>query len=50
MVNERLRFYASVDRQKTTAVEVNQALIGAFAADVEALYPGYQLDFRGVFR
>ena len=40
--------YASIDSQKTTAVEVNQALIGAFA-DVESLYPGYQLDFRGVF-
>ena len=40
--------YASVDREKTTPFEVNQALIGAFA-DVESLYPGYQLDFRGVF-
>ncbi len=40
--------YASVDRQKTTPFEVNQALMGAFA-DVESLYPGYQLDFRGVF-
>ena len=40
--------YASVDRQKTTPFEVNQALIGAFA-NVEALYPGYKLDFRGVF-
>ena len=40
--------YASVDRQKTTPFEVNQALIGAFA-NVESLYPGYQLDFRGVF-
>ena len=40
--------YASVDRQKTTPVEVNQALMAAFA-NVEALYPGYKLDFRGVF-
>ena len=40
--------YASVDTKKTTAVKVNQALISAFA-DVETLYPGYQLDFRGVF-
>ena len=40
--------YASVDRAKTTPVKVNQALIGAFA-NVESLYPGYQLDFRGLF-
>ena len=40
--------YAAVDRQKTTPFEVNQALINTFA-DVESLYPGYQLDFRGVF-
>jgi len=40
--------YASVDSQKTTAVKVNQALIRAFT-DVEFLYPGYQLDFRGLF-
>ena len=40
--------YASVDSEKTTAVKVNQALISAFA-DVESLYPGYQLDFRGIF-
>ena len=40
--------YASVDTKKTTAVKVNQVLISAFA-DVETLYPGYQLDFRGVF-
>ena len=40
--------YASVDREKTTPFEVNQALMRAFA-DVESLYPGYQLDFRGVF-
>ena len=40
--------YASVDREKTTAFKVNQSLISAFA-DVESLYPGYQLDFRGVF-
>ncbi len=40
--------YASVDRAKTTPVRVNQALISTFA-NVESLYPGYQLDFRGVF-
>ena len=40
--------YASVNREKTTPFEVNQALMTAFA-DIESLYPGYQLDFRGVF-
>lgn len=40
--------YASVDRAKTTPFAANQALIGAFA-DVGSLYPGYQLDFRGLF-
>jgi len=40
--------YASVDREKTTAFKVSQSLISAFA-DIESLYPGYQLDFRGVF-
>ena len=40
--------YASVDSEKTTAFKVNQALIGAFA-NVESLYPGYKLDFRGLF-
>lgn len=40
--------YAAVDTKKNTAVKVNQALIRAFA-DVESLYPGYRLDFRGVF-
>ena len=40
--------YASVDTAKTNAVKVNQALISAFA-DVESLYPGYRLDFRGIF-
>ena len=39
---------ASVDTVKTTAFEVNQALISTFA-DVESLYPGYKLDFRGLF-
>ena len=39
---------ASVDRQKTTPFAVNQALISTFA-NVETLYPGYQLDFRGLF-
>ena len=40
--------YASVDRSKTTPFKANQALISKFA-DVESLYPGYQLDFRGLF-
>ena len=40
--------YASVDRARTTPVKVNQALMHAFS-DVESLYPGYQLDFRGIF-
>ena len=40
--------YASIDTAKTTPVKVNQALITAFA-DIESLYPGYRLDFRGVF-
>ncbi len=40
--------YASIDRARTSAVKVNQSLISAFA-DVESLYPGYQLDFRGLF-
>ena len=40
--------YAAVDTQKTTAFKVNQSLISAFA-DVESLYQGYQLDFRGLF-
>lgn len=40
--------YASVDTAKTNAVKINQALISAFA-DVESLYPGYRLDFRGIF-
>ncbi len=39
---------AVVDRTKTTPFKVNQALMSAFA-DVESLYPGYRLDFRGVF-
>ena len=39
---------ASVDPEKTTAVKANQALIAAFG-NIESLYPGYQLDFRGVF-
>ena len=40
--------YAAVDRTKTTPFNVNQELISAFA-NVESLYPGYRLDFRGVF-
>ena len=39
---------ASVDSDKTTAVEVNQALIEAFAG-IETMFPGYRLDFRGEF-
>ena len=39
---------ASVDRQKTTPFKVNQELISTFA-NVGTLYPGYQLDFRGLF-
>ena len=40
--------YASVDRAKTTPFDATQALISKFV-DVESLYPGYQLDFRGLF-
>ena len=40
--------YATVDRTKTTPFKANQALIRKFT-DVESLYPGYQLDFRGLF-
>ncbi len=40
--------YASIDKQKTTAVKVNQALISTFA-DIESLFPGYRLDFQGIF-
>ena len=40
--------YASVDRAKTTPFDATQTLISKFA-DVESLYPGYQLDFRGLF-
>ena len=43
-----LTVYASVDRTKTTPFAVNQALINTFA-NIESLYPGYRLDFRGVF-
>jgi multidrug efflux pump subunit AcrB len=39
---------ASVDRALANAVDVNEELIEAFA-DIEALYPGYRLDFRGSF-
>ena len=39
---------ASVDEQETTPFKVNQALTSTFA-NVETLYPGYQLDFRGLF-
>ena len=40
--------YASVDREKTTPFKATEALKETFA-NVESLYPGYQLDFRGVF-
>lgn len=40
--------YASVDNTKTSPFQVNQTLISSFA-DIESLYPGYRLDFRGVF-
>ncbi len=43
-----LSVYASVDRQKAKPVEVNQMLMRTFA-DIESLYPGYQLDFQGAF-
>ena len=39
---------ASVDKDKTSAVKANQALIAAFG-NIESLYPGYRLDFRGAF-
>ncbi|MDA1193136.1 MAG: efflux RND transporter permease subunit, partial [Candidatus Poribacteria bacterium] len=40
--------FAAVDTSVTSAVAVNDVLINAFA-DIETLYPGYRLDFRGVF-
>lgn len=40
--------FASVDRTKTSPFQVNQILMNSFA-DIESLYPGYRLDFRGVF-
>ena len=40
--------FASVDRTKASPFEVNQILMSSFA-DIESLYPGYRLDFRGVF-
>ena len=40
--------YAAVDSTKTTPFKVNQILMNSFA-DIESLYPGYRLDFRGVF-
>lgn len=39
---------ASVDRAVANAVEVNEELVDAFS-NLEALYPGYRLDFRGSF-
>ena len=47
--NERaITVFASVEKEKTTAVEVNQALIQAFS-NIGSMFPGYRLDFRGVF-
>ncbi len=47
--NERaITVFASVQKEKTTAVEVNQALIQAFS-NIGSMFPGYRLDFRGVF-
>ncbi len=40
--------FAAVDSEKNNPINVNEALIGAFG-DIESLYPGYRLDFRGVF-
>ena len=40
--------YASVDNTKTTPFKVNEILMNSFA-NIESLYPGYRLDFRGVF-
>lgn len=40
--------YASVDRTQISPFEVNQILMSSFA-DIESLYPGYRLDFRGLF-
>jgi len=39
---------ASVDKSKTSAFKVNQALTEAFS-NIESMFPGYRLDFRGVF-
>ena len=47
--NERaITVSAAVDNDKTSAFIVNQVLIQTFK-DIESLYPGYRLDFRGVF-
>ena len=47
--NERaITVSAAIDSDKTNAFVVNQVLIQAFK-DIESLYPGYRLDFRGVF-
>ena len=40
--------YATVDKSKTSPFIVNQNLRDSFK-DIESLYPGYRLDFRGVF-
>ncbi|HIO06763.1 TPA: efflux RND transporter permease subunit, partial [Candidatus Poribacteria bacterium] len=39
---------ATVDKEQISAFDVNQKLIQEFS-DIEPLYPGYQLDFRGIF-
>jgi multidrug efflux pump subunit AcrB len=39
---------ATVNKEQISAFDVNQKLIQEFS-DIEPLYPGYQLDFRGIF-
>lgn len=47
--NERaITVFARVEKEMITAVEANQALIRAFS-NVGSMFPGYRLDFRGVF-
>ena len=47
--NERaITVFAAVDTTKTSAFAVNEVLIQGFR-DIESIYPGYRLDFRGVF-
>ena len=47
--NERaITVSAVVDKTKTNAFEVEQTLVRDFS-NIESLFPGYRLDFRGVF-